>query len=131
MLYSLPLSPHVITTHCLYFPPTWTFPTDTLYNLGNMAIGQRVSIYRYKGELSKSKNANWPQILNILNTHRLAKVEKYQTDRVYLLQAKQNGTYEDNTFVLICVSCPKYIILYKIIPKFFKRWNASAFKHFG
>lgn len=51
----------------------------------------------------------------------MAKVEKYQTDRVYLLQAKQNGTYEDNTFVLICVSCPKYIILYKIIPKFFKR----------
>lgn len=81
----------VQTPHCLHdsSPPivctshmTWTFPTNTLCNLGNMAISQRVSIYRYKGELSKSKNTNWPQILNILNTHRMAKVEKYQADKV-------------------------------------------------
>lgn len=79
--------PIVFTSHM-----TWTFPTNTLCNLGNMAFGQCVSIYRYKGELSKSKNANWPQILNILNTHRMAKVEKYHADRENniekLLQAK-------------------------------------------
>lgn len=92
-------------SHCPKFHHhsiVFTWPELSLQTCSVILVMQQLvkmsQFIHTKVEISKPKSGNWPQILNFLNNHRMAKVEgamQIEENTIEnLLQAKQIGTYE-------------------------------------